>query len=111
MLCVLFFILVDVFSSDIWQELSTYDTPELARLAASIRLYAARQTAQPRSAWLHFVIGWAQQQSFQVFPVKESQLVLSMQSLVESAGSKSAIEETFNAIVWAHAIGNCHSPT
>ena len=34
--------------------------------------------------------------------------MLYMQSLAESTNS---VEEASNAIAWAHAMGNCHSPT
>ena len=37
--------------------------------------------------------------------------MLYMLSLAESTNSKLAVEEASNAIAWAHAIGNCHSPT
>lgn len=104
-----------MFQSDIWQELNTFDTPDLARLAASvqdsvIRSKADSTTRKYLAAFRQWKI-WAQQQSLQVFPVKESHLVLYMQSLAESTNSKSAVEEASNAIAWAHAMGNCNSPT
>ena len=37
--------------------------------------------------------------------------MLYMQNLAESTNSKSAVEEASNAIVWAHVVGNCRSPT
>ena len=46
-----------------------------------------------------------------MFPVKESHLVLYLQSLAESSSSKSAIEKAYNAISWVHAMASCDSPT
>ena len=46
-----------------------------------------------------------------MFSVKVSHLVLYMQSLAESTNSKLAVEEASDAIAWAHALGNCNSPT
>jgi len=101
--------LADVFTSDIWQELSTYDdTPELAKLAAAVQETVIRSRADSTTkkylgAFRHWKV-WAHQQSLQVFPIKESQLVLYMQSLAESTRSKSAVEEACNAVAWVHVM-------
>jgi len=112
----MFLCLADVFTSDIWQELSTYDdTPELAKLAAAVRETVIHSRADGTirkylGAFQHWKV-WAHQQSLQVFPIKESHLVLYMQSLAELTRSKSAVEEACNAVAWVHAMANCHSPT
>ena len=110
-----FSIPVDVFQSDIWQELASFDSPELTRLASSVQESVIRSRADSTTkkylgAFRRWKT-WAQQHSLQVFPVKESHLVLYMQSLAESSSSNSAVEEIYNAMSWIHAMANCDSPT
>ena len=95
--------------------MASFDTPELARLAASVRESVIRSKADSTTkkylgAFRRWKT-WAQQHSLQAFPVKESHLVLYLQSLAESSSSKSAIEEAYNAISWVHAMASCDSPT
>jgi len=98
-----------------WEELSSYESPELARLATavsgSVIWSRADNTAKKYLAAFRQWKGWAHQHSLQAFPVKVAHLVLHMQSVADSTGSKAAVEEAYNAMAWIHAVGDCHSPT
>ena len=110
-----FSIPVDVFQSNIWQELASFDSLVLTTLASSVQesiiCSRADSTTKKYLGAFRRWKTWAQQHSLQVFPVKESHLVLYMQSLAESSSSKSAVEEIYNAMSWIHAMANCDSPT
>ena len=98
-----------------WEELSSYESPELARLATavsgSVIWSRADNTAKKYLAAFRQWKGWAHQHSLQAFPVKVAHLVLHMQSVADSTGSKAAVEEAYNAMAWIHAVGDCHSPS
>jgi len=45
------------------------------------------------------------------FPAKDHHVVLYLQHLAETTGSKAAVEETVYAIAWAHNLASTPSPT
>ena len=53
---------------------------------------------------------WAKSHDLPIFPVKEAHLMLYIQSIGERTRSKSAVEDAYNALAWAHRIGDQQSP-
>ena len=107
--------LVDVLATDIWQELASLDSPELRKLAEGIQnsvlgTKAPSTTKKYLAAFRHWK-QWATSHNIVVFPVKEAFLALYLQSIAETAKSKSAVEEAVNSISWAHQMAGVPSPT
>lgn len=106
---------LDVLASDIWEELFSSESSELNKLAASVKssIVGSRADSTAKKylgAFRRWKV-WARQNFLQVFPVRETHLVLYMQYIADSTGSKAAVEESYNAMAWIHAMGNSHSPT
>ena len=89
--------------------------PNLQRLAmaAQATVIGSRADSTTKKYWAAFKHWkeWAKSHDFPIFPVKEAYLMLHMQSVGESTRSKSTVEEAYNAIAWAHHIGDQQSPT
>ena len=107
--------LVDVLATDICQELASLDSPELRKLAERIQNSVlgskAPSTTKKYLAAFHRWKQWATSHNIVVFPVKEAFLALYLQSIAETAKSKSAVEEAVNSISWAHQMAGVPSPT
>ena len=105
----------EILTSGVWSQLETCQSPELQRLAAATQatVISSRADATTKKYWAAFRRWkeWARFHDLPVFPVKEAHLMLYMQSVGEHTKSKSAVEEAYNAIAWAHRVGDQQAPT
>ena len=90
-------------------------SPDLQRLATATQatVIGSRADSTTKKYWAAFKCWkkWAKSHDLPIFPVKEAHLMLYMQSVGERTRSKSAVEEAYNALAWAHRIGDQQSPT
>ena len=82
-------------------------------MAAQTTVIGSRADSTTKKYWAAFKRWkeWAKSHDLPIFPVKEAHLMLYMQSVGERTRSKSAVEEAYNALAWAHRIGDQQSPT
>ena len=96
-----------VFASGAWSLLSNLEDPELRRLAQA--LPAAEQEGHqeiPQSVpYNNGRPGRMQDNEVPSVPVQELHLVLYMQHLSESTGSKAAVEEAVHGVDWLQPLG------
>ena len=99
----------DIFSSGMWPLLSNLEDPELRRLAQALPATVLKSRADSTSkkylgAYRRWKVWADARQGVPSFPVKEVHLVLYMQHLSESTGSKAAVEEAVHALSWLHGL-------
>ena len=99
----------DIFSSGMWPLLSNLEDPELRRLAQALPATVLKSRADSTSkkylgAYRRWKVWADARQGVPCFPVKEVHLVLYMQHLSESTGSKAAVEEAVHALSWLHGL-------
>ena len=99
----------DIFSSGMWPLLSNLEDPELRRLAQALPATVLKSRADSTSkkylgAYRRWKVWADERQGVPSFPVKEVHLVLYMQHLSESTGSKAAVEEAVHALSWLHGL-------
>ena len=105
----------DVLSLGSWQSLKVQEDPRLKQLAEG--LYDTVLRGKASSTTKKYLGGfkrwktWALDHNLQVFPAKECHVVLYLQHLGETKGSKAAIEEAVNALAWVHSLSGQPSPT
>jgi len=110
-----FFILTDVLSSGSWKSLQSQQDPKLQHLADGLISSALRGKAPATT--MKYLGGfrrwkaWALDHKLQAFPASESNVVLYLQHLGETKGSKSAVEEAVNSLAWVHSLSGLPSPT
>ena len=109
------FFLIDLMTAGVWSQLETSESPELQRLAAAARatVVCSRADSTTKKYWAAFRRWkeWAKLHDLPVFPVKEAHLMLYLQAVGEQTKSKAAVEEAYNAVAWAHHLGNQQTPT
>ena len=76
-------------------------------MAAQATVIGSRANSTTKKYWAAFKCwkDWAKFHDLWNFPIKEAHLMLYMQSVGECTRSKSAVEEVYNALAWAHRIG------
>ena len=99
----------DIFSSGMWPLLSNLEDPELRRLAQALPATVLKSRADSTSkkylgAYRRWKVWADARQGVPSFPVMEVHLVLYMQHLSESTGSKAAVEEAVHALSWLHGL-------
>ena len=105
----------DVLALGSWQTLKTQEDPKLKQLAEG--LYDTVLQGKAASTTKKYLCGfrrwkaWATHHKLQVFPAKVCHIVLYLEHLGETKGSKAAIEEAVNALAWAHSSSGLPSPT
>ena len=112
-LCISF--AIDVFEAGPWQFFKDLEDPELRRLAETLpeTMLQCRATSTTRKylgafrRWRQ----WARTHQLNPFPVKEHHLVLYLQHLAETTGSKAMVEETVYSMTWVHNLASVPSPT
>jgi len=105
----------DALSLGSWEALDSQEDPMLKQLAGRLRdtVLKSRAPTTTRKYLGGFKRwkSWAQDHKLQVFPAKECHVVLYLQYLGESKGTKAPIEEAVNALAWAHSLSGLPSPT
>eukprot|EP00731_Ephydatia_muelleri_P006914 Em0003g1162a len=99
----------DVFASGVWPLLSNLEDPELRRLAKALPATvlgsrADSTTKKYLGAYQRWKVWADARQGVPSFPVHERHLVLYLQHLSESTGSKAAVEEAVHALSWLHEL-------
>ena len=99
----------DIFSSGVWPLLSNLEDPELQRLAQALPPTVLMSRVDSTSkkylgAYRRWKVWADSREGVPSFPVQELHLVLYMQHLSESMGSKAAIEEAVHALSWLHGL-------
>ena len=104
------FFFIDLMTAGVWSQLKTSESPELQRLAAATRatVVSSRADSTTKKYWAAFRQWkeWAKLHDLPAFPVKEAHLILYLQAVGEQTKSKAAVEEAYNALAWAHHLGN-----
>ena len=103
------FLHTDIFSSSVWPLLSNLEDPELRRLAQALPATVRKSRADSTSkkylgAYRRWKVWADSREGVPSFPVQELHLVLYMQHLSESTGSKAAVEEAVHALSWLHGL-------
>ena len=94
-----------------WPLLSNLEDPELRRLALALPATVLKSRADSTSkkylgtcTYRRWKVWADARQGVPSFPLKHVHLVLYMQHLSESTGSKAAVEEAVHALSWLHGL-------
>ena len=82
-------------------------------MAAQATVIISRVDSNTKKYWAAFKRWkeWAKSHDLQIFPVKEAHFLLYMQSVGERMRSKPTVEKAYDALTWAHHIGDEQPPT
>ena len=102
-------------SSPMWSVLKEVEDPELRVLAAKLpntilQSHADSTAKKYLGAFCRWKI-WASKHKFDILPAEVHHVSLHLQYLADSTNSKSAVEETSNALAWVHGTPRLSSPT
>ena len=109
------YLLVDVLRAGPWTVLRELEDPDLRRLAEALPETVLRSRADSTTKkylgafkrWRQ----WATDHQLQEFPVFAHHIVLYLQHIAQTSGSKAAMEEAIYALAWAHGVAGVPSPT
>ena len=114
MYVVFFFCPVEVFSQGTWAVLKDFQDPELqelvGRLPNTILHSRADSTVKKYLAAFKRWKAWASQHEIPVIPAKDCHVVLYLQHIGDTVGSKAAVEEACNALAWVHSAAGLAPP-
>ena len=98
-----------------WSLLRELDDPDLRRLADALPDTVLKSRADSTvkkylgafKRWRQ----WAMEHKLQEFPVAAHHVVLYLQHIAQTSGSKAAMEEATYSLAWAHGVAGIPSPT
>lgn len=98
-----------------WSLLRELDDPDLRRLADALPETVLKSRADSTvkkylgafKRWRQ----WALEHQLQEFPVAAYHVVLYLQHIAQTSGSKAAMEEVTYSLAWAHGVAGTPSPT
>ena len=111
-----YYILADVFDSEVWKPLRDLQDPQLRRLATKLPgvILSGKADSTTRKylyayeKWRR----WAESQSeVTALPAKPMYVALYLQHILELAKSKAPVDDAVNTIAWAHRMAGLPSPT
>jgi len=108
------FLIVDVLKAGAWSCFEELEDPELGRLVDALpetmlQCRASSTTKKYLGAFGRWKL-WARGHQLTIFPAKDHHVVLYLQHLAETTGSK-AVEEAVYIIAWEHSLASTPSPT